>query len=76
MGLDLNDDYSKAKTKISAYQTVVENKKNDVQQKKQKAKTSLDNNWTNPSPNNLVYPYQLLQCTGTSFSEEFKFEPV
>jgi hypothetical protein len=42
MGLDLNDDYSKAKTKISAYQTVVENKKNDVQQKKQKAKTSLD----------------------------------
>jgi len=42
MGLDLTNDYNKAKTKINAYQTVVENKKNDVQQKKQKAKTSLD----------------------------------
>jgi hypothetical protein len=42
MGLDLTNDYNKAKTKINAYQTVVENKKNDAQQKKQKAKTSLD----------------------------------
>jgi hypothetical protein len=42
MGLDLTNDYNKAKTKINAYQTVAENKKNDAQQKKQKAKTSLD----------------------------------
>ena len=42
MGLDLNNDYDKAKTKISAYQTTVENKKNDLRQKKEKAKTSLD----------------------------------
>jgi len=42
MGLDLTNDYNKAKTKINAYQTVVENKKNDAQQKKQKATTSLD----------------------------------
>ena len=42
MGLDLNNDYDKAKTKISAYQTTVENKKNDLRQKKEKTKTSLD----------------------------------
>ena len=42
MGLDLNNDYDKAKTKISAYQTTIENKKNDLRQKKEKAKTSLD----------------------------------
>ena len=28
MGIDLTDDYNKAKSKISSYQTVVENKKN------------------------------------------------
>jgi hypothetical protein len=42
MGLDLNNDYEKAKSKVSAYQTTLQNKKNDLQQKKQKAKTSLD----------------------------------
>jgi hypothetical protein len=42
MGLDLNNDYEKAKTKVSAYQTTLENKKNDLIAKKQKAKTSLD----------------------------------
>ena len=42
MGLDLNNDYDKAKTKISAYQTTIENKKNDLSKKKEKAKTSLD----------------------------------
>lgn len=42
MGLDLNNDYDKAKTKISAYQTTIDNKKNDLRQKKEKAKTSLD----------------------------------
>lgn len=42
MGLDLNNDYDKAKSKISAYQTTVENKKNDLNLKKQKTKTSLD----------------------------------
>jgi len=42
MGIDLTDDYNKAKSKISSYQTVVENKKNDLRQKKEKAKTSLD----------------------------------
>jgi len=42
MGIDLTDDYNKAKSKISSYQTVVENKKNNLQQKKEKAKSSLD----------------------------------
>ena len=42
MGIDLTDDYNKAKSKISSYQTVVENKKNDLRQKKEKPKTSLD----------------------------------
>ena len=42
MGIDLTDDYNKAKSKISSYQTTVENKKNDLRQKKEKAKTSLD----------------------------------
>ena len=42
MGIDLTDDYNKAKSKISSYQTVVENKKNHLQQKKEKAKSSLD----------------------------------
>ena len=42
MGLDLNNDYEKAKSKVSAYQTTLENKKNDLIAKKQKAKTSLD----------------------------------
>jgi len=42
MGLDLNNDYQTAKNKISALQTVTENKKNDLMLKKQKAKSSLD----------------------------------
>jgi hypothetical protein len=42
MGLDLSNDYEKAKSKVSAYQSVVENKKNTAQQKKEKAKTSTD----------------------------------
>ena len=42
MGIDLTDDYNKAKSKISSYQTVVENKKNNLRQKKEKAKSSLD----------------------------------
>jgi len=42
MGLDLSNDYEKAKSKVSAYQSVVENKKNTVRQKKEKAKTSTD----------------------------------
>lgn len=42
MGLDLNNDYNKAKTKVSAYQTTAESKKNELREKKQKAKTSLD----------------------------------
>ena len=42
MGIDLTDDYNKAKSKISSYQTVVENKKNDLLKKKEKAKSSLD----------------------------------
>jgi len=46
MGIDLTDDYNKAKSKISSYQTVVENKKNDLRQKKEKAKTSLDKKYS------------------------------
>ena len=42
MGLDLNNDYQKAKSKVSALQTVTENKKNDLAQRKQKAKSSTD----------------------------------
>jgi hypothetical protein len=42
MGLDLSNDYNKAKTKISAYQTTVESKKDESREKKQKSKTSLD----------------------------------
>jgi hypothetical protein len=42
MGLDLNNDYNKAKTQISALQTTVESKKNEAREKKEKAKTSLD----------------------------------
>ena len=41
MGIDLTDDYNKAKSKISSYQTVVENKKNDLQTKKRKSKKLL-----------------------------------
>jgi hypothetical protein len=42
MALDLNDSYNKAKTKVSAVQTVIETKKNQALLKKQKAKSSLD----------------------------------
>ena len=42
MGIDLTNDYEKAKSKVSAYQSTVENKKNTLQQKKEKAKTSVD----------------------------------
>lgn len=38
MGLDLNNDYNKAKTKISAYQTTAESKKNELAEKKTKGK--------------------------------------
>ena len=41
MGLDLNNDYNKAKTKVSAYQTTAESKKMSCV-KKTKGKTSLD----------------------------------
>ena len=42
MGLDLNNDYNKANSKISAFKTVVENKKNQTRQKKEKVSDSLD----------------------------------
>lgn len=42
MGLDLEDDYKKAKKKVSSYQTVNEDKKNASKKEKQNAKTSLD----------------------------------
>ena len=42
MGLDLQNDYEKAKSKISAYQTTVETKKNKLNEAKEKAQTSLD----------------------------------
>ena len=43
MGLDLQNDYEKAKSKVSAYKTTVETKKTKVLDKKEKATTSLDN---------------------------------
>jgi hypothetical protein len=36
MGIDLNNDYEKAKTKINSFKTVVENKKTEFYQKKLK----------------------------------------
>ena len=42
MGLDLQNDYDKAKSKISAYKTTVESKKTKLLEKKEKATTSLD----------------------------------
>ncbi len=42
MGLDLKKDYNSAKSKISAYNTVVENKKNELNQKKSQVKSSVD----------------------------------
>lgn len=42
MGLDLQNDYDKAKTKISAYKTTVETKKNEAQAFREKANTSVD----------------------------------
>jgi hypothetical protein len=42
MGLDLKKDYNNAKSKISAYNTVIENKKNELNQKKTQVKSSID----------------------------------
>ena len=42
MGLDLSKDYNDAKSKISAYKTVVENKKNEAKLQKEKVKNSAD----------------------------------
>lgn len=42
MGLDLQNDYDKAKSKISAFKTTVETKKNEAQEFRQKASTSVD----------------------------------
>lgn len=42
MGLDLSNDYEKAKSKISAYQTTKESKKNNAIKQKEKAQNSLD----------------------------------
>jgi hypothetical protein len=42
MALDLNDSYKKAKSKVSAAQTVVETKKKELLLKKKQAKSSLD----------------------------------
>ena len=36
MGIDLNNDYEKAKTKINSFKTVAENKKTEFYQKKLK----------------------------------------
>jgi len=40
--LDTNEGYSKAKSKISAYQTVKQSKEDEIKQKKEKTKASLD----------------------------------
>lgn len=42
MGLDLQNDYDKAKSKISAYKTTVETKKNEAQALREKSSTSVD----------------------------------
>jgi hypothetical protein len=42
MGLDLKKDYNSAKSKISAYNTVIDNKKNELNQKKTQVKSSVD----------------------------------
>ena len=42
MGLDLKKDYNSAKSKISAYNTVIDNKKNELNQKKTQVKSNVD----------------------------------
>lgn len=42
MGQDLNNDYSNANSKIEAFKTVIENKKNQATQKKEKVTDSVD----------------------------------
>ena len=42
MGLDLSNDYEKAKSKISAYKTTVENKKKDATELREKANNAYD----------------------------------
>ena len=42
MGLDLSKDYNQAKSKVSAYNTLIENKKNEAQRQKEKVKSSVD----------------------------------
>ena len=42
MGLDLQNDYEKAKSKINAYKTTAETKKANLLKSKEKAQTSLD----------------------------------
>ena len=42
MGLDLQNDYEKAKSKINAYKTTAETKKANLLKSKEKAQTTLD----------------------------------
>ena len=67
MGLDLSNDYEKAKSKISAYQTTKESKKNNAIKQKEKAQTSLDK-----KKSDVVKQISELEKKGTQFSSKLK----
>lgn len=67
MGLDLSDDYEKAKRKISAYQTTVESKKNNAIKQKEKAQSSVDK-----KRSDVVKQISELEKKGVQFSSKLK----
>jgi hypothetical protein len=67
MGLDLSNDYEKAKSKISAYQTTIESKKNNAIKQKEKAQTSLDK-----KKSDVVKQISELEKKGIQFSNKLK----
>lgn len=67
MGLDLQNDYDKAKSKISAYKTTVENKKSDLSKKRENATKSLDK-----KKSDVVKQISELEKSGTTFSNKLK----
>ena len=67
MGLDLSNDYEKAKSKISAYQTTKESKKNNALKQKEKAQSSLDK-----KKSDVVKQISELEKSGNTFSSKIK----
>ena len=67
MGLDLSNDYEKAKSKISAYQTTKESKKNNAIKQKEKAQNSVDK-----KKSSVVKQISELEKKGVQFSSKLK----